>query len=78
MWIPETPSFAKGSLGRFEKSKSLGSRVFAELPRVVAQASRGRDSSYFGLFSIFGVVWLSFHALRGCLAVFSLRGYFAN
>ena len=28
---------------------------------------RGRDSSYFGLFSILGAVWLSFNALRGCL-----------
>ena len=27
-------------------------KVFAELPRVVAHTSRGRDSSYFGLFSI--------------------------
>ena len=29
--------------------------------------SRGRDSSYFGLFSFLGSVWLSFNALRGCL-----------
>ena len=42
--------------------------VFAELPRVVAHASRGRDFSYFDLFSILGVVWLCFNALRGCLA----------
>ena len=31
-------------------------------------APRGRDSFYFGLFSILGAVWLSFNALRGCLA----------
>ena len=31
-------------------------------------APRGMDSSYFGLFSILGAVWLSFNALRGCLA----------
>ena len=37
-------------------------------------AQRGRDSSYFDLFSILGAVWLSFNALRGCLAVFALRG----
>ena len=36
-------------------------------------ALRGMDSSYFGLFSILGAVWLSFNALRGCLAVFALR-----
>ena len=32
----------------------------------------------FGLFSIIGAVWLSFNALRCCLAVFALRGYLAN
>ena len=42
---------------------------------MVAHASRGRDSSYFDLFSIIGTVWLSFKALRGCLAFFALRGY---
>ena len=50
----------------------------AELPRGVAHAPRGRDSSYFGLFSILGAVWLSFNALRGCLVVFALRGCLAN
>ena len=49
--------------------------VFVELPRVVAHASRDRDSSFFGLFSILGTGWLSFNALRGCLALFSGRGY---
>ena len=52
--------------------------VFAELPRVIAHVSRGRDPSYFGLFSILGAVWLSFNGLRGCLAVFTLRGCLAN
>ena len=52
--------------------------VFEELPRVVSHTSRGRDSSYFGLFSILGVVWLSFNTLRGCLALFSLRGCLAK
>ena len=46
----------------------------ARLPRGVAHAPRGRDFSYFSLFSILGAVWLSFNALRGCLAFFSLRG----
>ena len=41
-----------------------------ELPRVVAHASRGRDSSYFGLFFIIGTVWLSFNGLRGYLVEF--------
>ena len=53
----------------FRVSKAFESFVFAP---------RGRDSSYFGLFSILGAVWLSFNALRGCLAVFSLRGYLAK
>ena len=52
--------------------------MFAKLPRVVAHASRGRDSSYFGLFFILGAVWLSFNALRGSLAIFALRGYLAK
>ena len=41
-------------------------------------ALRGRDSSYFGLFSNLGAVWLSFNALRGCLAIFALRGCLAK
>ena len=52
--------------------------VFAELPRVVAHASRCWDSSYFDLFSILGSVWLSFNALRGCLALFVLRSCLAK
>ena len=64
--------------------EGLGSRklqikeVFVELPRAISHASIGRDSSYFGLFSIQGPVWLSFNALRGCLAVFTLRGCLAK
>ena len=65
-------------------AEGLGSRklrvqeVFAELPRVIAHASRDRYFSYFGLFSILGAVWLSFNAIRGCLALFALRGYLEN
>ena len=40
--------------------------------------SKRWDSSYFCLFSIIGAVWLSFNALRGCLAIFALRGCLAN
>ena len=50
--------------------------MFVELPRVVAHTSKGRDSSYFGLFSIIGVVWLSFNALRSCLPIFFPKGLF--
>ena len=48
------------------------------LPRGVAHTPRGRDSSYFDLFSILGVFWLSFNTLKGCLAIFDLRGCLAN
>ena len=44
-------------------------------PRVLG---RHKDFSYFGLFSILGAIWLSFNALRGCLALFALRGCLAN
>ena len=61
-----------------ESRKLWVQEVFAELPRVVAHASRGRDSSYFDLFSILKAVWLIFNALKGCLAVFALRGCLEN
>ena len=48
-------------------------KVFEEVPQVITHASRGRDSSYFALFSILGAVWLSLTAIRGCLAIFTLR-----
>ena len=50
----------------------LGSRklrvqeVFAGLPWVIAHASRGREPSYSGLFSIQESLW-SWLSLRGCL-----------
>ena len=51
---------AKSSGDRgFQVSRTFESFVFTP---------RGRDSSYFSLFSILGAVWLSFNALRGCLA----------
>ena len=48
------------------------------LPRGVAHAPRGRDSSYFGLFSILGVVWLSFNALKGLFGHFYPKGLFGK
>ena len=42
------------------------------------QTPRGKDFSYFGLFSILGAVWLSFNAIRGYFALFALRGCLAN
>ena len=53
----------------FRVSKTFESFIFAP---------RGRDSSYFDLFSILGVVWLSFNALRGYLIIFALRGCLAK
>ena len=56
-------------------SKASGS---GSVRRTSSHAPRGRDSSYFGLFSIIGAFLLSFNALNGCLAVFSLRSCLAN
>ena len=58
-------------------AKSLGDCGFrvSETSKSFVFAPRVRDSSYFGLFSIIWDVWLMFNALRGCLAIFSLRGY---
>ena len=41
---------------------------------IVYCTPRGRDSSYFGLFSIIRVVWLCFFSLRGCLGKFWNEG----
>ena len=60
MWIPETPSFAKVSCGRFGKSKALGSES-------VCVTSSGRCSCFkrYGFF----ILWFIFH-YRGCLVEF--------
>ena len=52
--------------------------VSAKLPQVITHASRGKDSSCFGLFSILGAIWLSFNALRGYLALFARMGCLAK
>ena len=51
------------------QAKSSGDRGFlvSGTSESFVFAQRGRDSSYFDLFSILGAVWLSFNALRGCL-----------
>ena len=54
-WVSETKDFTEDSCEEFGRSWVSGF------------ALRGRDSFYFGLFSIIGAVWLSFNALRGCL-----------
>ena len=78
MWTSEIASFTEVSHERLVKSKLRVQEVSTGLPRGVADAPRGRDSSYFGLFSILESVWLIFNSLRDCLAVFSLRVCFAN
>ena len=70
--------FRQGFAWKVREVESFGFRKFAKLPRVVAHASRGRDSFYFGLFSILWASWLSFNALRGCLTFFARRGCLAN
>ena len=61
-------------------SKSLGDRGFriSGTSKSFVFAPRDRDSSYFGLFSILWAVWLSFNALRGCLAIFFPKGLFGK
>ena len=77
-WIPKSWDFAEDSSKEFGKSKvsSLGSVHGTSY--IFFYAPRDRDFSYFGLFSIIGAVWLSFNAVRGCLALFSLKGCLAN
>ena len=60
--------------------KSLGDHGFrvSRTSESFVFAPRGRDSSYFGLFSILGAVWLIFNALRGGLAVFFLKRLFGK
>ena len=48
------------------------------LPQGVAHAPRGRDSSYFCLFSILGAVWLSFNAIKGLFGCFFPKGLFGK
>ena len=73
-WVPKTRDFAGDSSEEFGKLKVSGLGSVHGTSLSFFYAPRGRDSSYFGLFYILGVVWLSFNALRGCLVVFSLRG----
>ena len=60
-----------------KSSGDRGFRVF-RISESFVFALRSRGSSYFGLFSIIGAIWLSFNALRGCLALFALRGCLAR
>ena len=73
--VPKTMDFVEDSSEDFGKSK-VSSVHETSLSFFYGQ--RGRDSSYFGLFSILEIVWLSFNALRGCLALFTLRGCLAK
>ena len=67
-WVPKTRDFAKDSSEKFGKSKVLGLGSIHETSKSFFYAPRGRDSSYFYLFSILWAIWLSFNSLRGCLA----------
>ena len=52
--------------------------MFTGLPRFFFYAPRGRDSSYFCLFSILGAVWFSFNALKGLFGRFFPKGLFGK
>ena len=75
-----TRGYQKQRISSKIQAKSLRDRGFrvSGTSESFIFALRGRDSSYFGLFSILGAVWLSFNALRGCLAIFSQRGFWQN
>ena len=64
-WVTKTQDFAEDLNKEFGKSKVSGLKSVHETSLSFFYASRGRDSSYFGLFSN-----------KGCLVVFyALRGY---
>ena len=69
-WVPKTRDFSKDSSEEFGKSMVSGLGSVYKTSYSFFYALRSRDSSYFGLFSILRTIWLSFNALRGCLAVF--------
>ena len=74
--LPKTRDFSKNSSDEFGKLNVSG--LGSAYGTFESFFYGTRDSSYFGLFSILRVVWLSFNALSGCLALFSLRGCLAN
>ena len=67
-WVPKPQDFSKDSSEEFGKSKVSCLGSVHGTSKIFFYTPRGRDSSYFGLFFIIGAVWLSFNALRGCLA----------
>ena len=73
-----TKDFIEDSSEEFEKSNVSDLGSVNETSYSFFYAQRGRNSPYFGLFFILGAVWLSFNALRGCLAIFALRGSLEN
>ena len=78
MWVLKTQDFNEDSSEEFGKSKVSGLGSVHGISWSFFYAPRGMDSSDFGLFSIIGAVWLRFNALRGCLAIYALRGYLAK
>ena len=65
--VPKSRDFTENSSKEFKKSKVSGLGIVYGTFYIFFYAPRGRDSSYFNLFSILGPIWLSFNALRGCL-----------
>ena len=65
MWVPKTRDFVWDSNEELGKSKVSGLGSVHGTSLSFFYAPKDRDSSYFGLFSIIGAVWLSFNALKG-------------
>ena len=70
MWAPKTRDFVKDSSKEFEKSRVSGLGSVHGTSESFFYAPRGKDSSYFGLFSILGAFWLSFNTLRSVWPIF--------
>ena len=64
-WVPKTWDFIKDLSKEFGKSKVSGLGSVHETSYSFFYTPRGRDSSYFGLFSALRAVWLCFFGPKG-------------
>ena len=69
-WVPKTRDFTEDSSKEFGESKVSGLGSVQGSSWSFFYTPRGRDSSYFGLFSTLRVFLVVFYALKGYLAMF--------
>ena len=60
MWVPKTWDFVEDSSEEFGKSKVSGLGSVYKTPWSFFYAPKGKDSSYFCLFSALRAIWLCF------------------